>query len=82
MTAGVPLPGDWRSFWDVTDPLQAAAALVEMHGDHAREAAAQCVQRAKDDGRGDDQAFWLAVLCRLHGLDLDRYFMGRARVVH
>ena len=56
---------DWRSFWDLASPDEAAIAFVELYGANAGRAAHQCVLTAAVDGRDEDQRFWLAVVARL-----------------
>ena len=60
---------DWHSFWDVASPRQGATALIEMYGDAASEAAADCAASARADNRDDDYRFWVAVLARLRATE-------------
>lgn len=69
---------DWRTFWDVTTPFEAACTLEAMYGRYAKLAAAANAQTAHRDGREADREFWLAVLCRTHGIDLDEHFALRS----
>lgn len=55
----------WTSFWDIAEPQQAAAALREIYGDCATQAAESCALGAKRDGRDEDCRFWTAVHAQL-----------------
>lgn len=70
---------DCWSFWDLASPSEAARALAEMYGQNAKQAAATNVQTAHRDSRHADREFWLAVLCRTYGIDLDEHFARRSR---
>ena len=69
---------DWRSFWDLATPYAAARALEAIYGPDAKLAAARNVQAAHQDSRPADREFWLAVLCRTYGIDLDEHFASRS----
>lgn len=58
---------DWKSFWDLASPAEAAQYLREIEGAGAIEAASQCAKAAQNDGRNTDHQFWLAVLAHLEG---------------
>lgn len=49
---------DWKSFWDLVTPEQAADVLVELYGKGAARAAADSRAAAQADGREDDVWFW------------------------
>jgi hypothetical protein len=61
----MPKSSSWRSFWDLATPEQGAAAVLQMYGDAAAEAASHCASAAFDDNREDDYRFWTAVLARV-----------------
>ena len=72
---------NWRSYWDLATPDQACGVLLERYGPRrAKRAAVESVRAARLDDRDADRWFWLAVLCRLHGVDLDAYFGSRQPV--
>lgn len=69
------------SFWQLASPDQACRALVEMYGDRrAKWAAVQHASAAQCDGHEADHRFWLAVLCRLYGIDPGDY-AGSGRLI-
>lgn len=64
-----------QSFWDLTSPGEACGVLLARYGaGRAKRAVAQGARAALGDARAADRRFWLAVLCRLYGVDLDAYF--------
>ncbi len=64
-----------QSFWDRGTPGEACGVLRARFGaGQAKRTAAQGAWAAQEDARAADRRFWLAVLCRLHGVDLDAYF--------
>lgn len=69
---------DWQTFWDVTTPFEAARTLESMYGQCAKLAAAGNVKTAHQQSRDADREFWLAVLCRINGIDLDDHFARRS----
>ncbi len=58
----MPSLPNWRSFWDLAPPLKAASALIDMYGEAAATAAANCAIAARADCRDADYRFWIAVL--------------------
>ena len=64
-----------QSFWNLASPGEACGVLLARFGvGRAKRAAAQAARAAQGDARAADRRFWLAVLCRLYGVDLDAYF--------
>lgn len=59
--------GDWRSFYDLTTPQEAAATLREFYGAGAARAAITCAAAAQTDGREQDFKFWMAAFAELRG---------------
>ena len=53
---------EWHYLWDLANPRKYAKTLIELYGDGATAAAADCVDAALADGRGDDFRLWEAVL--------------------
>ncbi len=62
-------PFDWKSFWDLMTPAEAAATFRETYGPAAGAAAAQCATAALDDDRESDHRFWVAVSAELSKSD-------------
>jgi hypothetical protein len=58
---------DWKSFWDLGTPAEAAQFLRETYGADAIASASECAEAAQADGRETDHQFWLAVLANLQG---------------
>jgi hypothetical protein len=58
---------DWKSFWDLASPAEAARLLREQYGADATDSAAECARMALADSRDTDHQFWLAVLAHLRG---------------
>jgi hypothetical protein len=58
---------NWKSFWDIVSPAEAADYLREEYGADAEDAASQCAETAQRDGRETDHEFRLAVLANLRG---------------
>lgn len=56
---------DWKSFWDLVTPEQAARVLREEYGAGADAAAAQAAVDALADGRDEDSRFWDAARAAL-----------------
>ncbi len=56
---------NWRSFWDLFSPEEAARVLIVFHGSNAALAAAHCGLSAHGDGRNEDYRFWVAVFYKL-----------------
>ncbi len=56
---------DWKSFYDLTTPQEAARLMRKWHGDGAQSAAAENGLVAYADNRPDDKRFWAAVLIAL-----------------
>lgn len=67
-TAGTP--PDWRSFWDIATPYEAAIAFIDLYGAEAIKAAQECALSARKDGRDEDRRFWEAVLAILRKAQL------------
>lgn len=64
-----------QSSWDLASPGDACGVLLARYGAaQAKRAAAQGARAAQGDARAADRRFWLAVLCRLYGVDLDAHF--------
>ena len=61
-------PFEWRGFRHVTSPQGAAEVLIDLFGDHALDAAAQCGLEAHCAGRDDDFRFWVEVFRLLQAL--------------
>lgn len=59
--------GNWKSFWELTTPEEAASRLRELYGAGAAKAAAECAQVAEADGRGEDHRFWVSTFALLGG---------------
>ena len=58
---------NWKSFWDIATPEEAARILTEWFGMMAAQLAVDCALAAGGDQRDDDRRFWLAVLDSLTG---------------
>jgi len=52
---------EWKSFWDISSPYDAALALLELFGSNAVRAANSCNASAAADNRHVDQHFWVTV---------------------
>jgi len=52
---------EWRGFREVASPQDAVEALIDLFGDGALDAAAQCGLEAHCAGREDDFRFWVKV---------------------
>jgi hypothetical protein len=72
--------GDWKSFWDVSSPEEAAGTLRELYGVATAEAASKCAVAAQCDGRDEDYRFWIATLAELNGDWANRERQGAASV--
>lgn len=66
MTRGL---ADWRSFWDLASPERGAATMIELYGESAAAAAADCASAALADDRDEDFRFWTAVLARVRAAE-------------
>ena len=49
---------DWRSFWDISSPFDAALVMLDLFGSNAVHAANRCIVSAAADNRQVDQYFW------------------------
>jgi hypothetical protein len=58
---------EWKSFWDLLSPKEAAQYLTETYGAGAIDSASHCAETAQSDGRETDHQFWLTVLAHLQG---------------
>ena len=58
---------NWKSFWEIATPEEAARILTEWFGIMAAQLAVDCALAAGNDQRDDDRRFWLAVLDSLTG---------------
>ncbi len=58
---------NWKSFWDIATPEEAARILTGWFGMMAAQLAVDCALAAGSDQREDDRRFWLAVLDSLTG---------------
>ncbi len=67
---------NWKSFWDIATPEEAARILTEWFGMMAAQLAVDCALAAGSDHRDDDRRFWLAVLDSLTGSTQRRPPMG------
>ena len=56
---------DWKSFWDLGTPKDAARAFIELYESRAIDAAQECVRTATADNRDEDARFWKAVVVLL-----------------
>ncbi len=56
---------NWRSFWDLTTPPDAAEALKAEYGDRAAGAAIECARAAGDEDRPEDRRYWRRVVAEL-----------------
>jgi len=58
---------NWKSFWEIATPEEAARILSEWFGMMAAQLAVDCALAAGSAQRDDDRRFWLAVLDSLTG---------------
>ena len=58
---------NWKSFWEIATPEEAARILTDWFGIMAAQLAVDCALAAGSDQRDDDRRFWLAVLDSLTG---------------
>ncbi len=58
---------NWKSFWEIATPEEAARILTEWFGMMAAQLAVDCALAAGNDQRDDDRRYWLAVLDSLTG---------------
>ncbi|MDJ0944965.1 MAG: hypothetical protein QNJ30_15970 [Kiloniellales bacterium] len=58
---------NWKSFWDIATPEEAAHILSGWFGVMAAQLAVDCALAAGSDQKDDDRRFWLAVLDHLTG---------------
>ena len=52
---------NWGGFADLASPEEAALAFVELYGQDAQQAVADCIRTAAMDGREGDKCFWSTV---------------------
>lgn len=70
--------GEWKSFWDLSSPEEAARTLRQFYGAAAAKAAADCAAAAQLDGRDEDCRFWTATLAEFNGEGANRGQHGAA----
>lgn len=58
-------PREWKSFWHLTTPAEAAKYLRRKYGADALQAAEECGAVAWSDDSQKDQEFWMAVAAHL-----------------
>jgi hypothetical protein len=60
---------EWCSFWDLASSERGAATMMELYGELAAAAAADCANAAHADDRDEDYRFWTAVLARVRAAE-------------
>ena len=71
------VPEDW-SFWRLASPARAARIVTEMYPGQAKLVVMRNIIAAERDQRPEDRWYWLAVLVRLHGRNLDGWCRVRS----